>query len=189
MFQAMLGLMLNEVQDAQFPFAQPSRPFFGPIETKDGYVNVAVAAEKTFQGLAHAATRPDLITDPRFAKYADRRTNWAEFMDIVETWSRTLSSVECMEQFERHGVPAAPYRTVKEAMTDPQLRQRGALSEVCDEGGTFRIVNQPFLMSDSDTSPGKTVPSLGEHTRQLFTQVGLRESRANSLTSGSTHAD
>ena len=178
MFEAMLGLMLNEIQSAQFPFPQPSRPFFGPVETKDGYVNVAVAAERTFQGLAQAAGRPELVADPRFEKYAERRMNWAEFMDIVEAWSRTVSSVECMRQFELHGVPAAAYRTVQEALADTQLSHRQALTEVADEGGPFTILNQPIRMSDSDTRPGSRVPALGEHTRQVLSEVGLSEAEA-----------
>jgi crotonobetainyl-CoA:carnitine CoA-transferase CaiB-like acyl-CoA transferase len=173
MFEAMLGLMMNEIQNAQFPFAQPSRPFFGPVETKDGYVNVAIAAERTFQGLAQAAGRPGLVTDPRFEKYNDRRTNWAEFMDIVESWSRTVSSVECMQQFDLYGVPAAAYRTVKEALADAQLSHRQALTDVADDGGTFTILNQPFVMSGSQTRPGNRAPTLGEHTRQVLSEVGL----------------
>ena len=46
---------------------------FGPVETADGYVMVAIASEKTFQGLVTAAGHPEWISDPRFAKYADRR--------------------------------------------------------------------------------------------------------------------
>ena len=49
---------------------------FGPIETTDGYVMVAIASEKTFQSLMQVIGRPEWIADPRFAKYADRRANW-----------------------------------------------------------------------------------------------------------------
>ena len=45
---------------------------FGPTETADGYVMIAVASEKTFQGLMGVIGRPEWITDPRFATYADR---------------------------------------------------------------------------------------------------------------------
>ena len=80
----MLTLTPNEVQNAQFEVAPPSRPMFGPVETADGYVMVAIASEKTFQGLVRAAGRPEWIDDPRFAKYADRRRHWNELMDGVE---------------------------------------------------------------------------------------------------------
>ena len=47
----MLSLTLNEVQWSQFEVTPPSRPMFGPVETTDGYVMIAIASEKTFQGL------------------------------------------------------------------------------------------------------------------------------------------
>src|SRR6267154_4340709 len=51
MLESMLSLTLNELQWSQFEVQQTSRPMFGPIETADGYVMVAIASEKTFQGL------------------------------------------------------------------------------------------------------------------------------------------
>src|SRR6202166_5108359 len=92
MLESMLSLTLNEVQWSQFDVALPSRPMFGPVETADGYVMVAIASEKTFQGLVMAARRPEWRGDPRFAKYADRRTNWKDLMDGIEVWSRQLTT-------------------------------------------------------------------------------------------------
>ena len=47
----MLSLTLNEVQWSQFEVKQTQRPLFGPVETVNGYVMLAVASEKTFQSL------------------------------------------------------------------------------------------------------------------------------------------
>ncbi len=101
MLELMLSLTLNEVQWSQFEVTPPSRPMFGPVETADGYVMVAIASEKTFQSLVTAAGHPEWIGDPRFAKYADRRDNWDELMDGVETWSRTLTTEQCLADAER----------------------------------------------------------------------------------------
>src|SRR5204862_8075404 len=50
MLESMLSLTLSEMQLAQFPgsFIQ-GRPVFGPIATKDGWINLSVASERTFQ--------------------------------------------------------------------------------------------------------------------------------------------
>src|SRR6201997_1886267 len=73
MLESMLSLTLNEVQGVQFPIKPPQRPMFGPMETADVYVIVAVASEKTFQNLVTVASRPEFVRDPRFAAYSDRR--------------------------------------------------------------------------------------------------------------------
>jgi CoA:oxalate CoA-transferase len=175
MLESMLSLTPNEVQIAQFEVAPPSRPMFGPVETADGYVMVAIASEKTFQGLVRAAGRPEWISDSRFAKYADRRRHWDVLMDGVEAWSRTITTEKCLAELGEYGVPCSAYRTVAEAMADPQIAHRGALTEVEDDAGTFRVLNQPFRMSGAKVAAGKRAPALGEHTSSLLGESGLSE--------------
>ena len=105
MLESMLSLTLNEVQWSQFEVSLPSRPMFGPVETADGFVMVAIASEKTFQSLVRTSGHPHWISDPRFARYADRRDNWKDLMEGIETWSRTLSTAQCLAALSRNGVP------------------------------------------------------------------------------------
>jgi CoA:oxalate CoA-transferase len=177
MLESMLTLTPNEVQIAQFEVAPPSRPMFGPVETADGYVMVAIASEKTFQGLVRAAGRPEWVGDSRFAKYADRRRHWDELMDGVEEWSRTVTTEKCLAELGEHGVPCSAYRTVAEAMADPQIAHRGALTEVEDDAGTFQVLNQPFRMSGASVAAGKRAPALGEHTSSFLGEGGLSEAQ------------
>ena len=98
MLESMLSLTLNELQWSQFEVKPTQRPMFGPIETSDGYVMVAIASEKTFQSLMQVIGHPEWVSDPRFAKYADRRENWASLMDGVEAWSRTVTTEKCLAE-------------------------------------------------------------------------------------------
>jgi CoA:oxalate CoA-transferase len=175
MLESMLSLTLNEVQWSQFEVTSPSRPMFGPVVTADGYVMVAIASEKTFQSLAKASGHPELICDPRFAKYADRRNNWQDLMEGIETWSRTLTTEQCLAVLNKNGVPCSAYRTVAEALSDPQLAHRGALAEVEDDGGTFKVMNLPFRMSEANVSAGRRTATLGEHTMAVLRESGLSE--------------
>ena len=172
MLESMLSLTLSEIQLAQFPIAPPGRPVFGPIATKDGWLNLSVASERTFQNLAMAAGRRDWIDDPRFAKYPDRRANWGQLIVELESWSSQLPKAEVQAIFDKHGVPSSPYRTVKEAMADPQLAHRGSLAEIHDRGGTFRALNPPFRMSNAETVAKPFVVSLGENTEAVLAELG-----------------
>src|SRR5437899_3891957 len=176
MLESMLSLTLSEIQLAQFPHTYiPGRPVFGPIATADGYVNLSVASERTFQNLAIAAGRADWIDDPRFAKYPDRRANWGQLIEELEVWSKGLSSAEVQRVFDRHGVPSSPYRTVREAMDDPQLAHRGSFAEIHDKGGTFRALNPPFRMSDAEAAAKPFVAALGEHTEAVLAELGYTQ--------------
>jgi crotonobetainyl-CoA:carnitine CoA-transferase CaiB-like acyl-CoA transferase len=175
MLESMLSLTLNELQWSQFEVTQPKRPMYGPIETADGYVMLAIASEKTFQGLVKAIGHPEWITDPRFAKYPERRDNWTALMEGAETWSRTLPTEKCVAGLNANGVPCSAYRTVAEVLRDPQIAHRGALAEVADGGGTFKVLNLPFRMSDASVGPAKRMATFGEHTVALLKQAGLSD--------------
>jgi crotonobetainyl-CoA:carnitine CoA-transferase CaiB-like acyl-CoA transferase len=175
MLESMLSLTLNELQWSQFEVKPTQRPMFGPIETSDGYVMVAIASEKTFQSLMKVIGYPQWVSDPRFAKYSDRRENWGDLMQGVEAWSRNVTTEKCLAALNDHGVPSSAYRTVAEALRDPQIAHRGALAEVQDGGGTFKVLNLPFRMSGAAVSAGKRMSTLGEHTLALLRETGLSE--------------
>ena len=181
MLESMLTMTLVELQRAQFPMAPPGRPMFGPLETRDGYLMRAVASERTFQDLARAAGRPDWIEDPRFAAYADRRLNWHLFMDELEQWSRRLPTEDCQAALDRYGVPCSPYRTVEEAMADPQLAHRQAFAEVRDAAGTFRALNPPFRFSAAPAMARPFVARLGEHGDQVLGEAGYAADEIEAL--------
>ncbi len=181
MFETLVGMLLGEVNRAQFDFETPSRPMYGPIEAKDGYVMLATASEKTFQDMATAAGRRDWLTDPRFEKYPDRRMNWGLLVDELEEWSKQMSVKEVVAALEKHGVPCSPYVTVTEALKDPQVEHRGSLCTIEDGGGTYQSPAPPFRFSGSPLQSGPKVAALGEHTKIVLAQAGLTPSEIEAL--------
>lgn len=188
MLETMLALLTGEVQTAQFPVTPPGRPMFGPVRTKDGFIMPAVASEKTFQSLCQAAGHPEWITDPRFARYPDRRSHWGALVDLLEGWSTGLTTSECQAAFDAAGVPSSPYRTVREVLADPQLTHRGALAEVRDHAGAFQVVNPPFRLSAALVGVGRVVPALGQHTREILELAGYAGEEIEKLSAAGTVA-
>jgi crotonobetainyl-CoA:carnitine CoA-transferase CaiB-like acyl-CoA transferase len=183
MLESMLSLTLSEIQAAQFSLPPLGRPIFGPIAAKDGYINLSIASERTFQNLAIASGHPQWITDPRFAQYQDRRVNWGELIDELEGWSKVRTKKEVQSLFDRHGVPSSPYRTVREAMADPQVAHRHAFAQIRDAGGTFQALNPPFRMSATRAAAVPHVAALGEHTEELLAEIGYTAAETDGLIS------
>jgi CoA:oxalate CoA-transferase len=182
MLESMLTLTLSEIQNAQFAVAEPGGPSVGPVANKDGYINLSIASERTFQNLAVASGHPHWLTDPGFAQYAKRRANWGELIDELERWSTELTTAEVQEVFDRGGVPSSPYRTVKQAMADPQIIHRRAFTEVEDAGGSFLAINPPFQMTAARAAARPFVAALGEHTGELLAEVGYTPAEIAALT-------
>jgi crotonobetainyl-CoA:carnitine CoA-transferase CaiB-like acyl-CoA transferase len=188
MLESMLSLTLSEIQAAQFAVAPPGRPIFGPIATKDGYINLSIASERTFQNLAIASGHPQWITDVRFAQYNDRRNNWGELIDELELWSKERTTSEVQTLFDQHGVPSSPYRTVREAMADPQLAHRRAFAAIHDAGGMFHALNPPFRLSAAQAEAVPYAAALGEHTEELLAELGYTPAEIRELVSSAPPA-
>src|SRR5207247_366260 len=147
------------------------------------YINLSIASERTFQNLAAASGHPHWLSDPRFAEYTNRRANWGELIEELERWSKERATSEVQAVFDRHGVPSSPYRTVKEAMADPQIAHRRSFAEIHDAGGTFWALNPPFRMSDTPAAASHHVASLGEHTAELLAEIGYSRPQIAALVS------
>ncbi|MBN9535311.1 MAG: CoA transferase [Alphaproteobacteria bacterium] len=181
MFETLVGMLLGEVNRAQFDFEMPSRPMYGPIEASDGYVMLATASERTFQDMATAAGRRDWLTDPRFEKYADRRMNWGLLIDELEQWSKKMTVKEVVAALEKRGVPCSPYLTVTEALKDPQVEHRGSLCTIEDAGGSYKSPAPPFRFSGSALQSGPKVAGLGQDTKNVLADAGLTASEIEVL--------
>ena len=128
-----------------------------------------------------AAGREDWIADPRFAQYPIRRANWGALIEELERWSRQRTTVECEAALNRHGVPCSAYRSVAEAMADPQLAHREALAEVFDAGGSFRVVNAPYRLSAGVTKVREFSAGLGQHTSEILRAAGYSDPQIDAL--------
>jgi crotonobetainyl-CoA:carnitine CoA-transferase CaiB-like acyl-CoA transferase len=78
-------------------------------------------------------------------------------------------------------VPASPYRTVQEAMADPQLEHRGALAEVQDKGGRFKVLNPPFRLSAARVQVAGHAADLGEHGCEVLAQAGYTDDEIDGM--------
>jgi len=96
-------------------------------------------------------------------------------MEGVEAWSRSVTTAQCLVALNAEGVPSSAYRTVKQALADPQIAHRGALADVEDGGGTFKVLNLPFRMSGAKVAAAPKMATLGEHTRAYLKETGLSD--------------
>ncbi len=166
MMDCMLNLLPYEFQEAQFP-ARKRRPVFKPMRTTDGYIMVALVSPRNFSVLFDLLGHKEWDSDPRFATAVGRAEHWDELMVYIEQWTALRSSEECGRVLFDAGIPVTKYKTVREAMQDPQLAARGSISTVRDSVGTFLVPNLPFKLSNALTNPGLAVAKIGEHSKEV----------------------
>ena len=178
LMDAMLNLLVYEVQEAQAPTDEKIR-VYQPLKTLDGYIVAAPTSQKNFEQLAKTVGHPEWMTDPRFAKTRTREAHWSELMNLIEEWTQERSGQDCEDTLLAGGVPCTRYQTVEEAMNDPQMQARGGLSKVKDRVGEYWVPNAPFQMPGLATHARPHVPELGESTVELLVSVlGYTEEQA-----------
>ena len=104
---------------------------FGVYPARDGHVAIVAMQPAWFRGLMEAIGQPGLVEDPRFSARGPRMRHAAEMNALVEAWTRTRSCEEILDALlVQRKIPSARVRTVQEVLSDPALRERGAITEL-----------------------------------------------------------
>jgi CoA:oxalate CoA-transferase len=170
LMDSVLTMLIYEMQAAQFPPDRP-RQVYEPVRSKDGYVMVAAVTPKNLEVLFDVIGYPEGKTDPRFATVRSKEENWPELLEIIEGWTSKRPGEECEKALMRAGVPCSRYRTVTEAMADPQIESRGLFTELGEEGQRFKVANLPYNFSRTNASARPMLAELGEHTEEVLQEV------------------
>ena len=136
------------------------------------YVCIVAGSDANFSRLCAAMERPDLVTDPRFAKLSDRAARADEINSIVAEWSSARSAVEVEAACVAHDVPVATAYTAADVFADPHMAARGDLVAVDDPvaGPLRQQAPYPRRVGETPTAPAGA-PTLGQHTDEVLADV------------------
>jgi len=130
--------------------------------------------------------RPELATDARFATAMARRANWPALLEILRDWLSGFDSVDqAVETLSAARIPAVPMLSPEELVRHPQMAARGAFPEIDHPArGRVRVTALPFHIDGQPVAPGGPAPyRVGQHTRQVLTELGYSAGRIEALQS------
>ena len=180
LMDAMLGLLVYECQEAQFP-AERRRPLYQPTKARDGFVLIAPVSQNNFEALARATDHPEWMEDARFATIHAREHHWGELMALLDGWAGTRSAAECEVAMHAGGVPCSRYFTVGEAMQLPPMVERGVMQTITDGSGAFDVPNPAFRFLQTAAHARDSVPELGADGPAILRQLKLSDAAIETL--------
>jgi crotonobetainyl-CoA:carnitine CoA-transferase CaiB-like acyl-CoA transferase len=141
----------------------------GVFRSTDGYI-VILALDRQWPGVARALGKPELIDDPRFAKFDQRGVHRDELIEMIETWLQSFPNDRAaLDVLAKHRVPAAPVLTVEETIEHPHFVARQMVRRVPDPVlGEVTIPGFPFKFSDYPDLLPLAAPRLGEHNGEVL---------------------
>ena len=152
--------------------------------TRDGSIVVAVGNDSQFRTLCETVIEcPELATDPRFVRNADRVTHRDALIPFLSDALAQRDSAEWLRRLEEASIPHGSVRSVGEALRAPEVTARNMVRSVLHPVlGAIELVASPLKLSDTPVVEPRTPPLLGEHTDEVLRErLGLSDRRIDEL--------
>lgn len=135
--------------------------------TSDGYLVIFCAKEKFWEELCSIMQLEHLMSDERFASFAQRFKNRGLVVSTLQERFLTRTTKDWMKDL-RGKVPCAPVNDLSQALHEPFLADRKMIVETQHPAfGKIRQVASPIRTPDASMTH-RRAPGLGEHTTEIL---------------------
>ena len=161
------------------------------LRAKDGYVVLAGAgnAAEKWTALWKLLGREDLIEDPRYLGLdIAGEFYFSNIVPAIEEWSQQIPKRELNQKLLDCGFSMGIVQSVADLDQCPHLEIRKMFLDSGNTfGGSFRTVNTPIRLVDTEDTPADAPPLLGANNEEILCSIGglspdeLREMAAAGL--------
>ena len=139
---------------------------------EDEWLALSVGDDHQWWATASALDLQKSWRAERFTSYDLRRSHEDELEALIEEATVSRDARELMATLQRAGVPASVVNTAGDVFSDPVIIDRGYWRELPHEViGVVRVAGPPFTWMVDDAAPTAAAPLLGEHTKEVWTNL------------------
>ena len=143
-------------------------------ESQDGHLSVSVMTDVQWRGLTQALERPEWLEDERFATPEARDLNIDDRLALTQEVLASNTTAHWIERLEAAGVPCAPVLTRSVLLDHPQIVASESIVEIDHPvAGRLRQARHAARFGATPAGFHRPAPDLGEHTREILTDIGL----------------
>lgn len=181
LFDVGLASMVNVAQSFLMTGAAPRRlgnahaqivPYQS-FAASDGWLMLTVGNDEQYRRLTEVIGRGDLWNDPAFRTNASRVQHRDRLVEELEKVFARRTRDEWIAELAAAGIPAGPVFDMPEVFGDPQTEARHLVWQLTHPSvGPLPSVASPFQhMGRTPATPQRPPPRLGEHTREILTNL------------------
>jgi crotonobetainyl-CoA:carnitine CoA-transferase CaiB-like acyl-CoA transferase len=131
------------------------------FRASDGWIVIGGGNDGLFAKLVHALGIPELATDARFVRNADRVKYRRELIPLIDSEVAKKPVAEVRRILDEAGVPNAPVQRIDEVVNYPQARALGIVQKGPD--GALPTLGLPLRFDGVRPEYETAAPRLGEH--------------------------
>src|SRR4051812_27376640 len=165
----------------------PANAAMNVYRAKDDTWFVLIVTPDKLAAVAKAISRPDLLTDPRFADPAKLNANMQQLTAILDEMFSAEPMAHWYEVFNGAHVTFGAVRGPQEVINDPQLQANDIVVPLDGAGGKLTsTISSPLQVHGVAKVSAKRAPKIGEHNDEVLGQLGFSAAEIDGLRASGT---
>ena len=145
------------------------------------WISIAIGSDGEWEKLCAVMSQPDLRSNARYAKSADRHLHRDELDRIIEMWTQDCESNELTVKLQAAGVAAFPSSTNRDLWNSQHLQGRGIFERVDGRNRQRWIARAPWVFTGSTRRHPPTVLGMDAVTYVFGDLMGLPSDQIEAL--------
>jgi formyl-CoA transferase len=141
---------------------------YAVFAARDGNIFMGVGNDATFRKLCKELGKPELGTDPRFARNRDRVEHRDALRAELEAILKQHDSEPLCRRLLAAGLPAGPVQSIDKALANEHTKYRGDIIEK----DWYKGVASPVRFDRTKASLRRVPPKFSEHADEVLTEFG-----------------
>jgi crotonobetainyl-CoA:carnitine CoA-transferase CaiB-like acyl-CoA transferase len=136
--------------------------------TADGWIIAGALNDRLYARMAGVMGVPELATDERFARNADRVTHREELTKLLRQRFAQQTTAYWVNTLTRGGIPNSPLNTIEDVLHDPQIEAREMIATIPHPViGELKVPSIPIKFSATPGTIRLPPPALGQHQQEI----------------------